>query len=126
MAYPAPDASGTIYLVHFSARTRQGHQHYLGWSEDVERRIAQHRSGGGAGETRRAVAEGLKLTVSQTWKGTPGLETRLKEWHRGLRKSFAHMCPLCPGEAALPTALAHELGEPSLRIRWADPDAAVA
>jgi predicted GIY-YIG superfamily endonuclease len=115
--HPPPDAPGTIYLLHFSGRTKQGHQHYLGWSQDVERRIARHRAGAGAHETRKAVAEGLKLTVAQTWKGTPSLETRLKEWSRQGRKGFSGICPFCYGEEALPLSLARDLGEPSLRIR---------
>lgn len=115
---PTPNAPGTIYLLHFSGRTNQGHQHYLGWSRDVERRIARHRAGAGANETRKAVAEGLKLTVGQTWKGTPALETRVKEWSRQGRKGFAGICPLCPGEKSLPPDLARDLGNPSLRIRY--------
>jgi len=115
-AYPGPDTPGTIYLLHFSGRTKRGHQHYLGWSRDVERRIRQHRSGTGAGETKKAVAEGLKLTVAQTWEGTPDLEKRLKEWHRRGRKAFSGICPFCPGDASLPLDLVRELGEASLRI----------
>ena len=114
--YPADDALGTIYLLHYSGRTVQRHQHYLGWSADVERRYAQHRSGRGSGETKKAVAEGLKITMAQTWKGTPLLERRLKEWSREGRKGFAGICPFCPKEDALPPELLSELGAPSLRV----------
>jgi predicted GIY-YIG superfamily endonuclease len=115
-SYPADDALGTIYLLHYSGRTKQRHQHYLGWSSDVERRYAQHRSGQGAGDTKKAVAEGLKLTMAQTWKGTPLLELRLKEWSREGRKGFAGICPFCPKEDALPPQLADALGPSSLRV----------
>ena len=97
-SYPADDALGTIYLLHYSGRTKQRHQHYLGWSSDVERRYAQHRSGRGSGETKKAVAEGLKITMAQTWKGTPLLERRLKEWSRKGWKGFAGICPFCQKE----------------------------
>jgi predicted GIY-YIG superfamily endonuclease len=115
--YPADDAPGTIYLLHFSGRTKQGRQHYLGFSSDLERRYRQHRYGWGAEETKKAIAEGLKLTVAQTWKGTPLLEGRLKEWSRDGRKGFAGICPFCPKEDVLPPDLAGALGTPSLRIR---------
>ena len=119
-AYPPPDAPGTIYLLHFSGRTKRGQQHYLGWTSNIERRITQHRLGSGAGVTRNAVAEELKLTVAQTWKGTPDLETRLKEWSRQGRKGFSGICPFCAGDAPLPPDVARDLGAPTLRIRYLD------
>ena len=112
--FPDPSTPGTIYLLHFSGKTSQGRQHYLGWSRNPDIRLRQHRAGAGARETRKAVAEGLKLTQAQTWKGTPLLERRLKEWSRQGRKGFSGMCPFCSGEATLPADLARELGEPSL------------
>ena len=119
-AYPPPDAPGTIYLLHFSGRTKRGQQHYLGWTSNIERRITQLRLGSGAGVTRNAVAEGLKLTVARTWKGTPDLETRLKEWSRQGRKGFSGICPFCAGDAPLPPDVARDLGAPTLRIRYLD------
>jgi predicted GIY-YIG superfamily endonuclease len=116
-SYPADDALGTIYLLHYSGRTKQRHQHYLGWSSDVERRYAQHRSGRGSGETKKAVAEGLKITMAQTWKGTPLLERRLKEWSRKGWKGFAGICPFCQKEDVLPSDLADALGPSSLSVR---------
>ena len=108
-----------MYLLHFSGKTSQGRQHYLGWSSDAVARLRQHRLGVGSGETRKAVAEGLKLTQAQTWKGTPLLEQWLKEWSRQGRKGFSGICPFCPGEVALPADLAQQLGEPSL-VRYRD------
>ncbi len=86
---PAPDARGTVYLVHFSDRTSENQQHYLGWSADVGRRFVQHASGRGAHETRKALAEGLKIMLAQTWSGTPDLERRIKLWSRCGAKGFA-------------------------------------
>jgi len=113
--FPAPDSPGTIYLLHFSGRTKQRQQHYLGWARDANARFARHRAGTGAGVTRRAIAEGLSLTQAQTWKGTPAIERRLKEWSRQGRKGFAGICPICDGHAVLPPDLARDLGDPSLR-----------
>lgn len=119
--FPAPDARGEIYLVHFSGRTTEGRQHYLGFTGNLERRYGQHRYGRGARETRKAIAEGLKLTVAQTWKGTPLLEKRLKEWSRRGRKGFAGICPLCSREDDLPPELSRELGKPSMRVYRSEP-----
>ena len=40
----------TVYLLHFSDRINPGHptQHYLGYAEDLERRIKEHRVGRGS------------------------------------------------------------------------------
>ncbi len=114
--FPAPNARGVVYLVHFSGRTKQNRQHYLGFSSDLERRYRQHRLGWGANETKKAIAEGLKLTVAQTWDGTPTLERRLKEWSKEGRKGFSGICPMCGGNDDLPPDLARDLGTPSMRV----------
>ena len=111
------EAIGVVYLIHFSGPTSQHRQHYLGWSSDVNRRFERHRSGRGAWETRKATAEGLRLTLAQTWKGTPALEARLKRWSREGRKGFSGLCPFCDGDAVLPKEIARELGAPSLSRR---------
>jgi predicted GIY-YIG superfamily endonuclease len=105
-----PNARGTVYLVHFSGRTRQNRQHYLGWSADVGRRFTEHASGRGAHATRKARAEGLKVKLAQAWSGTPDLERRIKEWSRDGAHGFAGLCPYCDRGTKLPEALARELG----------------
>jgi predicted GIY-YIG superfamily endonuclease len=114
--FPGQNARGVVYLAHFSGRTKQNRQHYLGFSSDLERRYRQHRLGWGANETKKAIAEGLKLTVAQTWDGTPSLERRLKEWSRTGKKGFSCICPLCGGNHDLPPDLARDLGTPSMRV----------
>jgi predicted GIY-YIG superfamily endonuclease len=116
-----PDTPGTVYLVHYSQRTSQNRQHYLGWSSDVSRRFAQHAAGRGAKETKKALAEGLTLTLAQTWRGTPALERRLKEWSRRGATGFAGLCPFCGQGARPPERLSRELGTPSLVIRGSSP-----
>lgn len=118
--YPADDAPGTIYLIHFSSPTKEGHQHYLGWSADVEKRFARHRAGRGAEETRKAIAEGLKLTLAQTWRGTPRQERRIKEERRRVRRGFACLCPVCGTHDDLAAELVRGMGPASLQIRRAD------
>jgi predicted GIY-YIG superfamily endonuclease len=114
--FPSDDAIGTIYLVHFSAPTVAHRQHYLGWSADVTRRFAQHCAGHGARQTRKALAEGLRLTLAQTWRGTPSQERRIKDEHRRARRSFAWLCPFCEGDDCLPGSVIAELGPPTLRV----------
>ena len=111
---PPPPEGGQISTGEEGSVSHRRGQHYLGWSRNPDIRLRQHRAGAGAGETRKAVAEGLKLTQAQTWKGTPLLERRPKEWSRQGWKGFSGMCPFCSGEATLPADLARELGEPSL------------
>jgi predicted GIY-YIG superfamily endonuclease len=113
-----PNARGTVYLVHFSGRTSQNRQHYLGWSADIGRRFTEHTSGWGAHETRKACAEGLKVKLAQTWGGTPDLERRIKEWSRDGLHGFAGLCPYCDRGTKLPEALARELGPPTYTVRW--------
>jgi predicted GIY-YIG superfamily endonuclease len=118
--FPADDAIGTIYLIHFSGPTTDGRQHYLGWSSNVGKRFAQHQAGAGAHQTQRAVAEGLKLTLAQTWKGTPAQERRIKQERRHVRRGFACLCPFCDRDDALASELIRGLGPPTLRIRRID------
>ena len=103
-------------VKNYSERTVENRQHYLGFSSDLQRRYGQHRSGWGANETRKTIAEGLTLTVAQTWKGTPALERRLKEWSRDGRRGFYRICPLCPRQDDLPPDLTRALGSPSMRV----------
>jgi predicted GIY-YIG superfamily endonuclease len=116
--FPGPNERGVVYLVHFSGRTKQNRQHYLGFSSNLERRYRQHRLGWGANETKKAIAEGLKLIVAQTWDGTPTLERRLKEWSRTGKNGFSGICPLCDGNDDLPPDLAQDLGTGSLRVHY--------
>jgi predicted GIY-YIG superfamily endonuclease len=110
------DSDGVVYLIHFSACTAENHQHYLGWSRDVVKRFARHKSGLGAVETRKAIAQGLKLTLAQTWRGTPADERRIKEERRRVRRGFACLCPFCNVDDELAPDLVRGMGPPTLRV----------
>jgi predicted GIY-YIG superfamily endonuclease len=114
--FPADNRVGTIYLIHFSDPTAAGRQHYLGWSADVAKRFARHRAGRGAEQTRIAVSEGLKLTLAQTWRGTPAHERRMKDERRCVRRGFACICPFCEAHDSLAAELVRGLGPPTLRL----------
>jgi predicted GIY-YIG superfamily endonuclease len=113
---PPDDCVGFVYLIHFSGRTQQGHQHYLGWSGDVYQRFARHKSGRGATETRKAVTEGLRLTLAQTWRGTPADERRIKAERRRVGRGFASLCPFCEVEDERADDLVCGMGPPTLRV----------
>jgi hypothetical protein len=93
---PHPDGHvGTVYLIHLQRPYRHA-RHYLGWTLDVERRLAVHRAGGGSPLLRAASAAGISFTVARTWPGDRHLERRL---HRR-KNSPARLCPICRSERA--------------------------
>ena len=59
---------GTVYLLHFERPYKGKMRHYLGWTSDLERRLANHRQGTacatpGANRPRHSPAEALALVV---------------------------------------------------------------
>jgi predicted GIY-YIG superfamily endonuclease len=108
---------GTVYLLHFSGLTKRGHQHYLGWSCDVIKRFNRHRAGLGAKEVKKALGEGLKITLAQSWPGTPADERRIKDECKRVRRGFACLCPYCDVEDARAADLLRGMGPPTtLRV----------
>lgn len=84
------------YLLHFSEPYPGGTapQHYLGWAEDVERRVEEHRKGQGAKLCLHVAAQGIQLDVVRVWEGGDRkLERELKRAHRP-----ALYCPHCRAE----------------------------
>ncbi len=80
---------GTVYLIHFERPYRHA-AHYLGWSERLEERLAEHRAGRGA-RLMEVVAEAhIDWTVARTWDGTRARERQLNK--QGGR---SRLCPLC-------------------------------
>ena len=84
---------GTVYLLHFARpfgpnpSTRA--QHYLGWTQNLRRRLNKHRKGRGSGVTRRAHREGVPFVLAQKWPGTTQREAELRLL--GPRE----LCPVC-------------------------------
>lgn len=77
------------YLFHFDRPVGLA-QHYLGWTRDIETRLAQHYEGCGSLLTSVAVRHGVTLWLVRTWPGgTPLLEQKLK------RRCPAYWCPIC-------------------------------
>jgi predicted GIY-YIG superfamily endonuclease len=87
---------GWCYLLHFSkplgnpTNARAQAQHYSGWFEDLEIRVAQHLAGEGAKITRAAVAQGIEISLVATWRAPLSFEKYLKR-----RKDAPRLCPIC-------------------------------
>lgn len=70
-----------IYILKFSiplGNERHQAQFYLGYAEDVDSRVEEHRKGQGATITRRAVERGAELEVVMVIEGDRKLERKLK------------------------------------------------
>lgn len=82
-----------VYLLHFSqpiAPGRHTAQHYIGFTDDLQQRIAAHRAGTGARLCEVAKERGISFVVAQLWEGDRALERKLKN-----RKSGPRLCPIC-------------------------------
>jgi len=86
-----------VYLLHFDSPISEHHtcQHYIGFAECLQQRIAQHRRGDGARLTQVAKERGIGFRVVRVWEGDRKLERSLKN-----RKHASHFCPVCNPKAA--------------------------
>lgn len=81
---------GLIYLIHFDAPLHHA-MHYLGFVEDdLNARLARHRSGQGAKLLAALNRAGIGYRVVKTWAGDRSLERSLKN-----RKNGPRLCPIC-------------------------------
>ena len=85
-----------VYLIHFDAplgdlcNPRGRAQHYIGYTEDLEQRLEQHRNGNGSAIMAAVSEAGIGWRVVRTWEGGRDLERRLKR-----RKNSPRLCPIC-------------------------------
>jgi len=84
----------SVYLLHFLKPISDKHttQHYIGYADDVAKRIELHRSGHGARLTEVAKERGIDFVVTRIWDGGRDVERRLKNQKMGPR-----LCPFCSG-----------------------------
>ncbi len=79
-----------LYLLHFQRPHRHA-RHYLGWSRDLDARIAAHRKGQGARLVEVIIGSGNDFVLARTWPGAArSEERRLKRQHNTPRH-----CPIC-------------------------------
>ena len=78
------------YLLHFDTPYQHA-KHYLGYADDIDRRVGEHRIGHGARLTQVIRDAGISFTVARTWPGaTRTVERKLKN-----RKNAPRLCPVC-------------------------------
>ena len=78
-----------VYLLHFSRPYRHA-RHYLGYTDDLDRRLEDHQAGTGARLMEVIVEAGIEFTVARVWEGDRSLERRLKN-----QKNSPRLCPIC-------------------------------
>lgn len=88
-------APGTVYLIHFR-KPYQHARHYMGYSENLDKRLTDHLCGMGARLMEVVTNAGIEWKVSRTWPGDRKLERQLKN-----RKEVPALCPVCSGKRAL-------------------------
>jgi predicted GIY-YIG superfamily endonuclease len=86
-----------VYLLHFEPRYRHA-GHYLGYADDVLRRVHEHRTGvSGVKLTESATAAGCVMMLVRVWKEkSRKFERSLKGYRNaGRTGSLARICPAC-------------------------------
>jgi len=81
-----------LYLLHLEPRYRHA-GHYLGWSTDVGRRLAEHLAGGASSSPliRAQLAAGGRVELVRVWVDADRTaERRMKNQH-----NLARFCPTC-------------------------------
>lgn len=86
---PAAESGPVCYLIHFDRRYQHA-GHYLGFTEDLDARLHEHRSGRGARLMEVITDAGIGWHVTRTWPGGRDRERALKDLHAGPK-----LCPDC-------------------------------
>jgi predicted GIY-YIG superfamily endonuclease len=81
--------AGTVYLLHFDQPYKHA-RHYVGWTRNVKRRLAEHMAGRGVPLTIAARGAGITLVLARMWPGGPARERQIKR-----QGGHARHCPLC-------------------------------
>jgi predicted GIY-YIG superfamily endonuclease len=78
-----------VYLLHF-AKPYKHARHYIGFTEDLDKRITDHLCGQGARLMEVITEAGIEWKVARTWQGDRNFERYLKN-----RKDAPKLCPIC-------------------------------
>jgi predicted GIY-YIG superfamily endonuclease len=85
----------TVYLLHFERPYRHA-RHYVGYTENLEQRLAAHRSGNGARLIEVITVAGIDWQLARTWEGAGrDLERAIKRAGHSPR-----LCPICNVQGA--------------------------
>jgi hypothetical protein len=80
---------GTVYLLHFD-RPYKHARHYIGWADDLGKRLAVHGTKHGARLLAVLRAEGIGWQLARTWPGDRNRERQIKT-----QGGASRVCPLC-------------------------------
>lgn len=69
MNTPASTPDGTVYLLHFDRPYRHA-RHYVGWTSNLDGRLAEHTAGHGARLLAVVHAAGIGWHLARTWPGS--------------------------------------------------------
>lgn len=79
-----------VYLIHFSKPFHHA-RHYLGYTEDLKKRLHHHKKGTGSRLLRAVGEAGINFRVVRTWPDADGhFEQKLKKG-----KNSSKLCPIC-------------------------------
>ena len=81
---------GTVYLIHLESPIEHA-QHYLGFTEDFERRLSEHKRRTGAAFLAEAVRRGIDFEAVRFWENKTRADERLLKNRRNARQ----FCPKC-------------------------------
>jgi len=93
-----PQDTCLVYLVHFQKPLAHA-QHYIGKSNNIDRRVLEHRNGRGSRLLRVVSARGIDWDVVRTWEFSTSAEAG--KFERQLKKkckSARRICPVCKDE----------------------------
>ena len=81
---------GIVYLLHFDRSYRHA-RHYIGFTQNLDQRLADHHAGRGSPLIATAIADGIDFQLAAIWQGDRHDERRL---HRQ-KNTRARLCPIC-------------------------------
>jgi predicted GIY-YIG superfamily endonuclease len=82
--------SGVVYLLHFDEPYKHA-RHYLGWTQDLEHRLARHRAGTGARLMTVLFTEGIGFQLARVW--SPAYRHRERQIKN--QGGLSRCCPMC-------------------------------
>lgn len=79
-----------VYILHFDSAYHHA-RHYVGYTKDIDQRLAQHKAGRGARLMQVITEAGIGFQVAKIWKSkTRKFERYIKNSH-----NTARFCPIC-------------------------------
>lgn len=89
MPHGGSKKEGAVYLIHFE-RPYHHARHYLGWTDNIAKRMREHANGQGSPLMRAVTLARIPWRVVYTEEGSRDLEKRYKS-----QKNASRLCPLC-------------------------------